>query len=116
MELDFWALVLFGLFAASIVYVCWDWVRERERRKRYAVKIERYAAYMERKVDHTLTRIWTARDRQTMIELRVKEMLSGSCWAARDEELTKQLDTLRRERKANYRPADYYEYSRRTNQ
>ena len=111
LELGFWALVLFGLFAASIVYVCWDSLRERERQKRYAVDIERYAAYMERKVDHTLTRINTAWDRQTMIELRVKEMLSGECWAEREEELTKQLDEERETRKKRYKPRDYYRYN-----
>ena len=109
LELGFWALVLFGLFAASIVYVCWDSLRGRERQKRYA-------AYMERKIDRSLARIDTARDRQTMLELRVKEMLSGECWAARDEELTKQLDEEREERKKRYKPRDYYRYNQEANQ
>ena len=51
-----------------------------------------------------------------MIELRVKEMLSGECWAEREEELTKQLDEERETRKKRYKPRDYYRYNQEANQ
>lgn len=107
LELSLWTLLLFALFAASIGYVCWDWVREKEKRKRYNLWFNRQLIASLRDRDATLKR---CRRKQGTIEYIYWQMSSDEYWSEREEALRKELDKLRKERNENYRPKDYYHY------